>query len=435
MRSYRKVHNYLVGEQISRGPLSQVYVAYRTSDHSPVAVRLTSKRLLSGYDHERSILFNEKTLAGLLTHPHIVEIREVIESTGQLFQVMDLFPEGDLLTYASRRTLPILMSLRMIDELLAAVEYLHSLRLCHRDLKPENVLVTGAGHIKLTDFAFAGFCLDPNDKTSPCGSIGYAAPEVFLNNKFDGQKADIWSIGVLIYHLFAGHLPFAEGERILPSRIDFSDLPPDVAHLISQILRPKPSDRPSISQIRAHSIFDRLSNRCESAQPIDFRTPMANPSADLLPHLSEALDLSESEIEMRLTSEGLMKEKILHHLLAVRSPRHKYELQRRECPARSSLPQAGLLSENCPCLTPLDDRNVVVRAVVNFMLAKRFCVSGRPGGTKTLVLNRDGDDIHLDLNVSLPDGVAVSGDVASGLPVIRELEAFLFDEYGVMTSY
>ena len=94
-----------------------------------------------------------------------------------------------------------------------AVEYMHSLNIMHRDLKPENILIIkekGKFKIKLIDFGLSNFYSNSNKLKTACGSPSYAAPEMLLGTKYDGLKADIWSLGIVLYAMVCGYLPFED---------------------------------------------------------------------------------------------------------------------------------------------------------------------------------------------------------------------------------
>lgn len=152
-----------------------------------------------------------------------------------------------------------------LRQILAGVGYCHSLNICHRDLKPENILLTGDGQIKIADFGMAALHQSPEHqlKTS-CGSPHYAAPEVVGGVTYRGDKADIWSIGVILYATLAGKLPFdadasekgwmddllkkiRRGSYHMPS-----GLSPEMCDLIWRLLQVKPKDRITMSQIWRH---------------------------------------------------------------------------------------------------------------------------------------------------------------------------------------
>jgi serine/threonine protein kinase len=118
---------------------------------------------------------------------------------------------GELFDYITRRAhgLEEETALMFFRQILSAVGYCHSFNICHRDLKPENILLTKDLEIKIADFGMAALHQSPDHrlKTS-CGSPHYAAPELIKGNTYRGNQADIWSLGVILYAMLSGILPF-----------------------------------------------------------------------------------------------------------------------------------------------------------------------------------------------------------------------------------
>lgn len=95
-------------------------------------------------------------------------------------------------------------------QILSAVEYCHSYRIAHRDIKPENLLIDSDNTLKLCDFGLSNFIRDGEFLKTSCGSPNYASPEIISGEKYCGTEVDIWSIGVVLYAIIAGTLPFDE---------------------------------------------------------------------------------------------------------------------------------------------------------------------------------------------------------------------------------
>lgn len=132
---------------------------------------------------------------------------------------MKFYPRGDLSFYLSNSSASRADRLRFFDEILSAVEYLHSLRIAHLDLKPENVLVNDAGQAQLIDFSFAMFAFAPIPDRA-CGSVGYVAPEVLKKcQPFDGMAADVFSLGIFLPAIFKGGPPFDDTRRFRSARM------------------------------------------------------------------------------------------------------------------------------------------------------------------------------------------------------------------------
>ena len=149
-------------------------------------------------------------------------------------------------------------------QILTGLSYCHSFNICHRDMKPENILIDKNNNIKLADFGMAA--LQPQGvmlKTS-CGSPHYAAPELIRGDKYVGAMVDIWAIGIIMYCLLTGLLPFeastvprllakiARGKYVLPDGLSV-----EAKDLIWRILQPDPQLRLSVKEIWSHPLLRR----------------------------------------------------------------------------------------------------------------------------------------------------------------------------------
>jgi serine/threonine protein kinase len=144
-------------------------------------------------------------------------------------------------------------------QIISAVDYLHKNKICHRDLKAENLLLDSNYDIKLADFGFSNFYEKDSLLNTYCGSPPYAAPEIFEGREYIGPQVDIWSLGVVLYVLVCGVLPF-EGanlqilrDRVLSGRIRIPFfLSQECENLIRRMLTLDPTKRPTIDQIKKH---------------------------------------------------------------------------------------------------------------------------------------------------------------------------------------
>jgi serine/threonine protein kinase len=414
---FRRVQHYYVGAAQARGSFCTIYEAFRKEDGRPCAIRLISHRKLSQSPQSSSILFNESVLVKFLSHSNICPIFEIFESSTQIFQVMPWFNRGDLQSYVSRNRISRVGILSLFDELLAAVEYLHSLHIAHLDLKPENVLVSDSGHVKLTDFSFAAFTFEPV-RGGVCGSVGYVAPEVLTEECFGGKEADVFSLGVCLYFMFKRKVPAQDTRRVRPAKVDYGGIDGDVAELIAGMLGPADL-RPSIRDIRSHPVFTECGNRQPGYHTLDVSGPLCNVSESVVRRLSDTLERSPEWLKEKLLERKGNREKVLYLLAedsADFSVVEKVETETWPTMAKS-LPETNLLSSECRLVQRIpQSRAVVVNAIVKYLLAQRYLVSRAGNGLREFVLNKDGEDICVDVEVR------ETGDKASCL-VIREKDA------------
>ncbi|TNM93551.1 hypothetical protein fugu_001727 [Takifugu bimaculatus] len=203
-----------------------------------VAVKIIDKTQLNSSSLQK--LFREVRIMKLLNHPNIVKLFEVIETEKTLYLVMEYASGGEVFDYL----------------IVSAVQYCHQKCIVHRDLKAENLLLDADMNIKIADFGFSNEFTLGNKLDTFCGSPPYAAPELFQGKKYDGPEVDVWSLGVILYTLVSGSLPF-DGqnlkelrERVLRGkyRIPFY-MSTDCENLLKKFLILNPSKRGSLEQI------------------------------------------------------------------------------------------------------------------------------------------------------------------------------------------
>jgi len=154
---------------------------------------------------------------------------------------------------------------RVFRQIMSAMSYCHDLKICHRDLKPENILLSSDGHIKIADFGMAALHQTAGHQLSTCcGSPHYAAPEVLTGQLYSGYKVDIWSMGVILYAILSGLLPFADDDtEVLLQKIKVGDFvfPSFISHhakdLIARILQNNPNKRISIESMWRHPLVNK----------------------------------------------------------------------------------------------------------------------------------------------------------------------------------
>jgi len=162
------------------------------------------------------------------------------------------------------------------QQMVSAIEYSHSVGVCHRDLKPENMLLDDANNIKLVDFGLGNIYQTAERLKTACGSICYASPEMFLGKDYDSLKADLWSLGVILYCMVCGYLPFDDKmpkerlqHQIVEGKYDIpKTLSPECRTMLGSLIQVDAHRRYGVSQIKLNPWYYTV---CENeVKGIDF---------------------------------------------------------------------------------------------------------------------------------------------------------------------
>ncbi|XP_070263211.1 serine/threonine-protein kinase SIK1 [Myotis yumanensis] len=253
-----RVGFYDIERTLGKGNFAVVKLARHRVTKTQVAIKIIDKTRLDSSNLEK--IYREVQIMKLLNHPHIIKLYQVMETKDMLYIVTEFAKNGEMFDYlTSNGHLSESEARKKFWQILSAVEYCHSHHIVHRDLKTENLLLDGNMDIKLADFGFGNFYKLGEPLSTWCGSPPYAAPEVFEGKEYEGPQLDIWSLGVVLYVLVCGSLPFdgpslpALRQRVLEGRfrIPFF-MSRDCETLIRRMLVVDPAKRISIAQIRQH---------------------------------------------------------------------------------------------------------------------------------------------------------------------------------------
>uniref|UniRef100_A0A8C7CZ58 non-specific serine/threonine protein kinase n=1 Tax=Oncorhynchus kisutch TaxID=8019 RepID=A0A8C7CZ58_ONCKI len=200
------IGNYRLLKTIGKGNFAKVKLARHI---------LTGKEVRLGHGEGGGWgLFREVRIMKGLNHPNIVQLFEVIETDKTLYLIMEYASGGEVFDYlVSHGRMKEIEARAKFRQIVSAVHYCHMKNIVHRDLKAENLLLDANANIKIADFGFSNEFTLGNKLDTFCGSPPYAAPELFQGKKYDGPEVDVWSLGVILYTLVSGSLPF-DGQNL-----------------------------------------------------------------------------------------------------------------------------------------------------------------------------------------------------------------------------
>lgn len=207
----QKIGKYEVIKEIGKGATSAVYQAYDPFQNRQVAIKLLFPETLVDQDHGkryRKLFVTEASLAGKLSHPHIAAIYDAVADDDASYIVMEYVDGTTLEQYARHdQLLPVNKILEIAYKCARALDYASKQGVIHRDIKPANILLAGEADIKISDFGAALTLASQTTQVSGVGSPAYMSPEQVKEQPLTHQT-DIFSLGVVMYQLLTGRLPF-----------------------------------------------------------------------------------------------------------------------------------------------------------------------------------------------------------------------------------
>jgi BR serine/threonine kinase len=198
----RAIGPYEIERTIGAGASSRVFLAH----HKDTRQRYALKCFPKSPDGSNSKIHREIALHSITNHPNVLRLFSTVETATHICLVLELAERGELFDLLlSRKVFTETLAVAFFRGIVLGVEYLHSLGICHRDLKSENVLLDLHYQVKIADFGFAAW-MPEGTATDQCGSAHYMAPEVVAGGEYDPRRADVWSLGIILFTLVSVRL-------------------------------------------------------------------------------------------------------------------------------------------------------------------------------------------------------------------------------------
>ncbi|XP_025075803.1 uncharacterized protein LOC105433843 isoform X2 [Pogonomyrmex barbatus] len=245
-------------KKLGQGTYGKVQLGINKETGQEVAIK-TIKKCKIETEADLIRIRREIQIMSSVQHPNIIHIYEVFENREKMVLVMEYAAGGELYDYLSeRKVLSEHEARRIFRQIATAVFYCHKHKICHRDLKLENILLDQVGNAKIADFGLSNVFDEQRLLNTFCGSPLYASPEIVKGTPYHGPEVDCWSLGVLLYTLVYGAMPFdGSNFKRLVKQISQSDYfepkkPSPASPLIKEMLTVCPGRRADIEKICTH---------------------------------------------------------------------------------------------------------------------------------------------------------------------------------------
>jgi len=254
-------------KELGVGSFGKVYLVYHKITKARYALKTIDKLDEVNYE-EKSYFAREIEIMYKLNHPNICKLYSHFEDNNYCYFLLQYIPKGsayDIIPKNGKKQKNVKLVVSVMKDLISAIYYLHNMNppIIHRDIKPENILLDENSKAYLTDFGWSNYIRNNRTRSTICGTPLYLPPEMVTETGHN-EKADIWCIGVLLFELMTGKVPFEGNDytsvkyNIMKLNISWpSDIDPDVKDLISKILKKNPNDRLPIEKILSHSFFTK----------------------------------------------------------------------------------------------------------------------------------------------------------------------------------
>ena len=262
-----KITDFTIEKELGAGSFGHVYLVTHKKTKAKYAIKAIDKRNKTNIE-EKPYFRREVEVMYKIHHPNVVKLYSHFEDNNYCYFIMEYIPKGNmfgLIPQDKKKRISTQIVASLMKNIISAVYFLHNMNppIIHRDIKPENVLLTENLVAKLTDFGWSNYIQEDEKRTTVCGTPIYLAPEIIKEQGHD-EKVDIWCIGVLLFELATGSVPFPGNDieslesNILKLKIQWpKDINIDAKNLIMKILKLDPKARISLPDMLKHHFITK----------------------------------------------------------------------------------------------------------------------------------------------------------------------------------
>eukprot|EP01135_Chromosphaera_perkinsii_P012301 Nk52_evm38s2630 gene=Nk52_evmTU38s2630 len=351
---------YDIESTLGKGHFAVVKLARHVFTGERVAVKILDKTKLDAQTQQH--LMEEVRIMKILSHPNVVRLYEVVDTPTKVYMIMEYAAGGDLFDYiVHAKGLAEDIAKAIFAQIIRGISYCHENHVVHRDLKPENILFCDIGmeKIKITDFGFGTNHKEGEKLLTACGSLAYSAPEILIEDEYDGRAVDIWSLGVILYMLVVGRFPFndANPSETVQSILEVKySIPGTVsescASLIRSMLQKEISDRATIENVKESAWLRDYFQPTELSNSMKRHSSLTSLNSDQVESIYNRLEeigIKRDVVRNSLKNDLYDHVSATYHLLAGQERNKMIQEQEVESSAKK-------MRRNTTCLSPSQHR-------------------------------------------------------------------------------